>query len=143
VRWRAGASLAFTNDAQVVLAISAANPAVVQTTTAHGWVTGNTVMFQKLGGGTPRLQNRQFTITKTDNTHFSLQVAITGANIDGSALGTGALVAGATVSRVQELTTPYVTQQWKTAGGAGRDDGGAPADGERAADHAGHDAAQW
>jgi hypothetical protein len=112
VRWRAGTSLAMTNDAQVVVAISSANPAVVQTTSAHGWSTGNTVMFSLLGIGTPRLQNRQFTITKTDNTHFSLQDALTGANIDGSTLG--ALNAGTKVSRVQSLTTPYVAGQWNT-----------------------------
>ena len=109
-RFRTGTALATTNDAQTVTAISAANPAVV-TTGTHGWSTGNTVMFSGLGSGMPLLQNRQFKITVTDGTHFSLQDALTGANIDGSTLG--AFPGGAvTVSRIQEVVSPYVAGNW-------------------------------
>lgn len=107
LRMRVGQRLATTNDAQTVLAVSAANPAVVQTAAAHGWSSGNTVTFPTNGNGT--LDNRQFLITVTDATHFSLQDPITGANLDGLALGI--FVAG-TVSRVQELTTPYSLGSW-------------------------------
>lgn len=112
LRFRSGTTLISNNDAQVVVAISAANPAVVQTTTAHRWLTGATVMFGNLAATAPLLQNRQFLLTVIDATHFSLQDALTTANIDGSTLG--ALAAGATVSRVQELVTPYTGGAWST-----------------------------
>jgi hypothetical protein len=104
-------ALCTTNDAQTVSSISTANPAVVQTSMAHGWSTGNTVMFSGLGFNNPLLQNRQFLITVTDSTHFSLQDAITGANINGATLG--AFVSG-TVSRVLEYTTPYNLKSWQS-----------------------------
>ena len=107
LRFRNGAVL-LTTDSQVVIAVSAANPAVVQTTSATTWVTGNTLIFP--GASTPLLENRQFLATKVDTTHFQLADAITGANIDGATLG--ALVAGATVARVQELATAYTSGSW-------------------------------
>lgn len=107
-RFRQSATLITTNDQQAVVAISAANPAVVQV--ASAWPTGSTVMFNSLGTNNPLLQNRQFTITNVDGTHFSLQDAITGANIDGSTLGT--FVSG-NVVRILEIATPYTTSLWK------------------------------
>lgn len=112
IRFRQGLHIATTNDAQSVVAISAANPAVVQTGAASGWANGNTVM---LSGAQPLTQNRQFVITVVDPTHFSLADALTGATIDGSTLG--ALPAGATVSRVQEVATPYVGGSWQALRG--------------------------
>ena len=112
LRFRSGTTWVPTNDAQSVVAISSANPAVVQTTTAHGWPTGATVVFGSLGTSAPLLQARQFLITVVDTTHFSLQDALTTANIDGATLG--AITAGATVSRVQELVTPYTGVAWST-----------------------------
>jgi hypothetical protein len=108
LRARSGAVLITSNDAQVVVAVSAANPAVVQTTTATTWATGNTLLFSSPSA--PLLENRQFTATKIDATHFSLVDALTGATIDGSTLG--ALAAGAKVSRVQELATVYIGGLW-------------------------------
>lgn len=108
LRFRTGPTLLNTNDAQIVSAISTANPAVVQTAAASGWSTGNTVIFP--APVTPLLENRQFTITVVDSTHFSLQDALTGANIDGSTLG--AIPASATVNRVQELQTVFVGGSW-------------------------------
>lgn len=110
LRFRTGQSLVVTNDVQTIVGISTANPAVVQTKTAHGWSTGNTVLPQNLGINNPLLQNRQFTITVVDTTHFSLQDAITGANIDGSTLGT--FVSG-TIARVLEFATTYATGSWQ------------------------------
>lgn len=103
MRARSGAALITTNDAQVVVSVSTANPAVVQTTSAVTWATGDTLIFP--GASTPLLENRQFTATKIDTTHFSLADALTGASIDGSTLG--ALVSGATVAKVFELQTLY------------------------------------
>lgn len=106
-RYRAGATLV-TDAAQAVVAISAANPAVVQVATAPA--TGKTVVFSGLGTNNPLLQNRQFTITNVDGTHFSLQDALTGANIDGATLG--AFVSGS-VAVVSEAATPYVGTAWQ------------------------------
>jgi hypothetical protein len=111
LRFRSGTVLLGTNDDEVVVAVSSANPAVVQTTNAVDWVTGNTLVFP--GASTPLLENRQFTATKIDTTHFSIADALTGAAIDGATLGAGAAgAAGATVRRVQELTTLYVGSAW-------------------------------
>lgn len=110
LRFRNGPSLLTTNDAQTVVSISTANPAVVQMAAAHGWSTGNTVIFpQHLA---PLLENRQFTITVVDSTHVSLQDALTGSNIDGSTLGT--IVSNAPVERVQELQTVYGAGSWSS-----------------------------
>jgi hypothetical protein len=108
LRFRNGVTLITTNDAQVVLAVSAANPAVVQTTAAVTWATGDTLIFP--GASTPLLENRQFTATKVDTTHFALADAVTGTNIDGSTLA--ALVAGAKVAKLHEVTSVYVGGAW-------------------------------
>lgn len=112
IRFRAGTRLATTNDGATVSAISAANPAVMQTSTARTWATGDTVYFPP---GVPLLENRQFTITRVDSTHFSLKDALTSANINGASLS--AMPAGFTVSHVQDLASPYVGGQWKTLQG--------------------------
>ncbi len=108
LRFRSGATLVTSNDAQVVVAVSSANPAVVQTTSAVTWPTGETLVFP--GASTPLLEARQFIATRIDPTHFSLADAITGAAIDGAALG--ALAVGATVERVHELVTVYSGLSW-------------------------------
>lgn len=110
VRFRYGPTLLSTNDDEVVVAVSSATPAVVQTTNAVTWATGDTLVFP--GASTPLLENRQFTATKVDTTHFELADALTGEDIDGSTLGT--LASEATVSRVQELVTSYTGGSWST-----------------------------
>src|SRR5262245_32120322 len=45
LRFRQGPRLVMTNDAKTVTAISNANPAVVTTSTNHGWTTGNQIML--------------------------------------------------------------------------------------------------
>jgi len=110
VRFRNGAVLIGTNDDQAVVAISTANPAVVQVKNAINWVAGNTVILR--GAATSLLENRQLKIgAVNDSTHFTITDALTGANIDGSTLG--ALAAGATISRVQELATIYIGTAWQ------------------------------
>lgn len=108
LRFRNGPSLLTTNDAQAIVSISSANPAVVKTSGTNNWAAGNTVIFP--APSAPLLENRQFTITPIDGTDFSLQDALTGANIDGSILG--AIAAGAKVERVQELQTVFGAGSW-------------------------------
>ena len=98
----------------MIVAISTANPAVVQTTAATTWATDDQAIFKLLGTSCPLLQNRTFKLTKIDTTHFSLRDAITGANIDGATLGVASLAAGATIARVRELVTPYTGGTWSS-----------------------------
>src|SRR5216684_1947226 len=110
MRFRNGLARATTNDGVGVLAISAANPAVLQAAAATTWGTGNTVTIGNLGVTAPTLQNRQFVITVIDSTHFSLADAITGASIDGSTIGP--IATATAVSRFQELASPYIAGSW-------------------------------
>ena len=112
IRFRQGAQLATTNDAQQVFAISSANPAVVQISGTPGWVSGDTVMFSDTGAGIPRLQNRQVVINPIDSTHFSIFDPFDGSSIDGSTIGP--LIPGTMVSHIQTITSPYVAGTWKT-----------------------------
>jgi hypothetical protein len=111
LRFFANNSLATTNDQKVVASISAANPAKVATTLAHGWATGNTTYFNSLGVNNPLLHNRPFLITVTSATEFTIADAVTGANIDGATLG--AFVSG-NVTRVLEIVSPYAGGTWAT-----------------------------
>lgn len=110
IRFRAANVWATTNDSKTATSVSNANPAVVTMSAATGWSTGNTVVFDDLGGSAPTLQNRQFLITVVDSTHFSIADALTGAGIDGSTIG---VFNGAIVSRIQEVVSPYFGKQWQ------------------------------
>lgn len=109
LRFRNGASLV-TDETATIVAISSANPAVVETSAATDWATDETVIFSNPSAAL--LENRQFVITVIDPTHFSLTDALTGDTIDGSTLGS--LDSTATVSRVRELSTVYVGSTWST-----------------------------
>jgi hypothetical protein len=111
LRFRAGPTLVTRNNPPAVVSISAANPAKVATTPAHGWTTGNSVVFRDLEANNPLLQNRVFTITVTSATEFTLTDAVTGATIDGATLG--AFVSGS-VAAVRELATPYTGDLWSS-----------------------------
>ncbi len=111
MRFRSGATLLSTNDEQTVSSISAANPAVVSTATAHGWVSNDFVEYDDLGENNPLLQARQFKIVVTGVQTFTMLDPTTGAAIDGATLGT--FVSG-TVRRVHELATVYVGDAWET-----------------------------
>lgn len=109
--------LVTTNDNQQVSSISTANPAVVQTGSAHGWATADQVQFLFAttvnAGFTPLLRARTFKITVIDTTHFSLADPITGATIDGSTLGWSApAVNTVIVVRNLALATPYSSGTW-------------------------------
>ena len=60
-----------------VSSISAANPAVVTTTTAHGRTTGNKVILRNIVGGTPALSDQLYAVTVIDATSFSIPVNVT------------------------------------------------------------------
>lgn len=110
LRFRQGSTVVTTNDDVAVSAISSANPAEVTTAANHGWSTGNTVRFANLDSLTPLLHRREFKITVTASNKFTIVDVITGANIDGSTLGS--LYASATAQRVLEVASPYGNSLW-------------------------------
>lgn len=112
VCFRNGVAWTTTNDTKTISGISTANPAVVSG--APNWPTGARVFFGLLGATCPLLQNRQFLWTHLSSSTGSLTDAITGATIDGSTLGVGSLAATATISRIQDITTPYVAGAWSS-----------------------------
>ena len=109
LRFTTGPALVMTNDQQAVVAISTANPAVVHTAGVHGYSNSDCIAFNSLGANNPLLQNRQFFIGVVDATHFNIVDSVTGANIDGSTLGS--FVSG-NVTRVLQIVTIYTTGSW-------------------------------
>ena len=101
-------------ESSLVTSISTATPAVVQTTMAQTWVTGDQVYFSGLFATSWMLQNRVFTINKVDTTHFGITDAITGTPIDGSVAGVGSPAVTATIHKVIDLPTPYVGGSWSS-----------------------------
>ncbi len=110
MRFRNGSNLTTTNDPQTIVSISTATPAKVKTG-VHGWTTGSEVFFDLLGLSGAILQNRQFLITVTSTTEFTIADPVTGAAIDGSTIG--ALIAGARVQRILSFATSYTGTLWK------------------------------
>lgn len=108
----AGTLLTDGTDANV-LSISSATPAVVTTSAAHGWSTGDTVVFSGLTSErSAPLYNRQYRITVLSATTFSM--AHTGPLGTGSVDGTDiqfAALDNITVDRVTERTLPYTGAQ--------------------------------
>jgi len=116
VRFITGTIPVLTNDPETVSSITADNPAKVNTATPHAFASGDTVIFPtpSLGATVPLLQNRQFVITKTGASQFTIADPLTLAGINGATLGVGGLAAGAQVARILEITTPYVGGIWST-----------------------------
>lgn len=115
MRFRTGTTLINTNDGDNVVAISTANPAVVQMLNPHIWQTNDTIFFTftiPARGSIKELTNRQFIITRIDSTHFSLADALTGATIDGSTVSP--VLPGTFAVRVQEIASPYAGGSWAT-----------------------------
>lgn len=112
MRFWSGYNLVTTNDQKTVSTISSANPAKVATSASHGWSTGDQVFFSDMESSTPVLHTRQFAITVTSSTEFTIADAVTGTSIDGSALGS--LLAGTKVNRVRDLATPYISGLWSS-----------------------------
>jgi hypothetical protein len=107
-RYWSEVSLVTTNDDATIAAISGANPAVITTTAAHGWSTGNQA---RVASNVKLLLRRDLAITVLSPTTFSIADAVTGTAIDGGALE--AFTAG-TVSRIAETATPYTGDLWRT-----------------------------
>jgi len=98
--------------------ISTASPAVVTTDSAHGWATGDHVMFRfndtpgTTPGNAPLLRNRQFVITVTGASTFTIADAISNAAVDGSLLAFDNNDDNTFVSKIFEVVTPYTTTTW-------------------------------
>lgn len=104
-------NLIVENGLRGVASISADTPAEVETTAAHGFSTGDTVMFRQTDGltdpGTARLLNRQFLVTVTGSTAFTIADAVTGAAFDGSSVTLTSLF----VARVYDQVTPWTAAE--------------------------------
>lgn len=96
-----GLGVVGTNDPKTIVSISTTNPAIVQTASPHGWLTGDHVQIP----GVSYLQSLEFSITVTDTTHFSIVDQATQAPIDGMQIG--ALPAGTQALHVLAFSSPY------------------------------------
>lgn len=85
----------------LIQSITAADPCVVTTTTAHGWQTNQLVRFTNLGNcgvvdhGMAALNNNRYAIVVINSTSFSLKDVISGEPVD--ATGFDAYVSGGRV----------------------------------------------
>jgi hypothetical protein len=86
-----------TQSPVAVSAITQASPGAVTTSSAHGLTTGDRVVLLAVAGMT-ELNNRQFVITVTGPTSFTLGIDTSGYD---------AYTAGGTVNDIVELATPY------------------------------------
>ena len=96
----------------LVVDISSATPAVVETATAHSWSTGDTIVFVDLPvvEAAP-LFNRQFVITVLSATTFSIaHTQPLSGSVDGSTLA-GAVLSPLAVARITERVLPYTGSQ--------------------------------
>lgn len=106
IRWRITAlktetyeeSLPGYSTARTITGITQANPAVVTTSAAHGWQTGERVFITGVGGMT-QVNDNDYLITVLSATTFSLQDT-NGVNVNST--GFGAYTSGGTVQ------TPYI-----------------------------------
>jgi len=112
IRFFAGPNLVVEGTTGV-LGISTASPAEVSTFLAHGWSTGDQVMFRLPDGvadpGVADILNRQFEITKVDNYRFTIVDAVDGMAVDGSTLTPGPNPLF--VARVVDIATVYTAAQ--------------------------------
>ena len=102
------------NDAQVleatkvITAITKANPAVVTTSTSHGYTSGDHIYISGVGGMV-EVNNRWFQITVTSVTTFSLKSVYDGGATGINSSSFTAVSSNGTVGKVFELTTTYAT----------------------------------
>lgn len=89
---------------KTISAITKANPAVVTTSVAHGFATGDLIPFDSVGGMT-ELNRNYYKITVLSTTTFSLQDPVTGSNINSS--GYGAFTSGGTCGYFPQATWFY------------------------------------
>lgn len=117
MRLHNGPSLVLESLGRVtVFSVSTANPAVITTDTAHGWATGDAVLFvQDPADTTPNytldvLFGRELEITVLSTTTFSIIDQLTRENVSGAAvvLGTTTVLVG----RIADFATPYLSGSW-------------------------------
>lgn len=89
--------------ADTITGITQANPAVVTTSGAHGFATGDDVYIDGAGGMT-QINGKTYRVTVINATSFSLQ-DLFGTNINSTAFT--AYTSGGTASRIYELATPW------------------------------------
>lgn len=85
--------------AKTITGITQANPAVVTTSAAHGYASGDLVYIESVGGMT-QVNNMFFFITVLSTTTFSLQSFSAGANVNSGSYG--AYTSGGTVKRAMD-----------------------------------------
>lgn len=85
------------------------SPIVVETSAAHGYVTGDTVLQKYVEGNTAA--NSSFTVTVTDTTHYSLD----GSVGNGSFTGTKGLAKNLTPPRIEMME--FIIGNFSDAGG--------------------------
>jgi len=79
-----------------IVSVSAANPAVVTTATAHGLTTGTYTMLKGVAGSTPDVNDTRYQVTVTGPTTFTIPVNVsiagTGGNLGNFPANTGSLI---------------------------------------------------
>lgn len=99
---------------QLVSAVSGANPTVITTAAAHGWSTGDQVLFDldPLDNvGTPNVTlapflGREFAVTVLSSTTFQIFDSLNSTTVDGSTVTLG--TSNLTVTRIADAATPYL-----------------------------------
>ena len=71
--------------AVTILTSSVANPTIITTSAPHGLATGDTTTIAGHTGSTPAINGVQ-TVTRIDDTHFSIPVNVTVAGADGTSV---------------------------------------------------------
>jgi hypothetical protein len=92
-----------TESASTITNVTSASPSVV-TDVAHGYVNGDEVFLQGIGG-IPQLNNRSFEVSNTTTNTFTLVDVLDGTTV--STLGQGPYTSGGTAERIYTLATPY------------------------------------
>lgn len=111
LRFRSPYQLATTNDDAVVTAVETfGGPSFVQLASAVTWQTGNAVRFNIPGTNAAAIQNRRFIVTMVGDAAFEMNDEITGAAFDATTVPD---FQQGTVSRIQELPTPYASGSWE------------------------------
>lgn len=107
----------FVTDAtrQSITGITSEKPAIVATETAHGWVTGDTVILDLQGDAATEfaiMTSRVFRIEYLTATTFALHDLITDQSIDGT-IGAWDTAFEGYVSKLTDLETPYTGETWR------------------------------
>lgn len=123
LQFLSGTQQVTANDSTAVVAISSANPAVMQLASAVTWATGDQGFLSGLSAN-PLIENRLLSLTFIDTTHFSLTDAVTGSNIDGATLS--AIGSNAVFNRILTVATPYIGGAWSSIRAVQSDASGTP-----------------